>query len=520
MSRDVIIGIDAGTSVMKSVAFDLEGNQIGEASLPNSYDSGPDGAATQPMDRTWTDCATTLRQLGERVADLPSRVAAVAVTGQGDGTWLVGKDNAPVGDGWLWLDARAGNLADHLRRLDGDKVRYLTTGTGLNACQQGVQLAHMSKHHAGQLRLAECALHCKDWLYLKLTGERVTDPSEACFTFGDFRTRRYDDDVLAFLGLTDWRHLLPPICDGTVTQHPLGQAAAEVTGLPAGTPIVLGHVDIICTALGGGGYLPGQDTGCTIVGTTGVHISCKPEAAVQLNPDQRTGYVMLMPDRGIVAQLQTNMAGTMNIAWVLGLAEDVCKSLNIAISRDDLLAHMETWMGDSDPARLIYHPHVSEAGERGPFIDKDARANLIGFSMSHGFGDVMRAAVEGLSMAARDCYGAMGDVPSVVTLTGGAARSAALRATFANALGTSVQRSSRAEAGAAGAAMMAAVGIGAYADMRACIADWVLPTLAAPEPYSPPLHAKYNDLFTLYQASRQSIQPTWHDLADFRRHHP
>ncbi len=518
MSRDIIIGIDAGTSVMKSVAFDLKGKQLKVASVPNSHDSGSDGSATQPLERTWADCATTLSQLGEQIPDLPSRVIAVAVTGQGDGTWLVGKDNAPVGDGWLWLDARAGDLADRLRQESGDKARYMKTGTGLNACQQGVQLAYMKDQASELLKQAECALHCKDWLYLKLTGERVTDPSEACFTFGDFRKRDYDDGVLEFLGLSGFRHLLPPICDGVMTQHALCAEAAAATGLLLGTPIVLGHVDIICTALGGGGYLPGWNTGCTIVGTTGVHISCKSEAAVHLNPERRTGYVMLMPVDGMVAQLQTNMAGTMNIDWVLGLAEDICKSLKIDVSRENLLAHVENWMDQSDPASLIYHPHVSEAGERGPYIDKDARANLIGFSTSHRFADLMRAAVEGLAMAARDCYSAMGDLPAVVTLTGGAARSDALRATFANTLGASVQRSSRAEAGAAGAAMMAAVGVGAYSDMTTCIGDWVVPTLAPPERHSPSLHSRYSDLFALYQASRHSIQPTWHDLSNFRRH--
>lgn len=518
MSRDILIGIDAGTSVMKSVAFGLKGNQLHIASQPNSYDSGAGGAVTQPLERTWHDCAATLRKLGALIPDLSSRVLAVAVTGQGDGTWLVGKDDAPVGDGWLWLDARAGDLAEELRQRQGDKARYLTTGTGLNACQQGVQLAYMKKYEPELLQKAECALHCKDWLYLKLTGERVTDPSEACFTFGDFQTRTYADGVINFLGLSDFRELLPPICDGVSTQHPLSAEAAAATGLLQGTPTVLGHVDIICTALGGGGYLPGQDTGCTIVGTTGVHIACKTADAVGLNQDERTGYTMLMPIPDVVAQLQTNMAGTMNIDWVLGLAEDVCKTLNLEVSRDDLLGHMESWMAQSAPASLIYHPHVSEAGERGPFIDKDARANLIGSSMSHGFADLIRAAVEGLAMASRDCYCAMGDLPSLVTLTGGAARSDALRATFANVLGASVQRSSRAEAGAAGAAMMAAVGLGAYSDISGCIQDWVTPTLAASEPHSETLHRKYSDLFSLYQASRQSIQPTWRDLSNFRRH--
>ncbi|TGV54945.1 carbohydrate kinase, partial [Mesorhizobium sp. M2D.F.Ca.ET.160.01.1.1] len=99
---------------------------------------------------------------------------------------------------------------------------------------------------------AATAFHCKDWLYFKLTGERATDPSEGTFTFGDFRTRDYSDEVLDVLGVADLRHLLPPIVDGTRHSTGLSPAAAAVTGMLAGTPVVLGYVDVVCTALGAG----------------------------------------------------------------------------------------------------------------------------------------------------------------------------------------------------------------------------------------------------------------------------
>ncbi len=516
MSKDIIIGIDAGTSVMKSVAFDLAGRQIGIASRPNSYNTGPDGAVTQPMTRTWQDCAATLRDLGEKIPDLATRVAAIAVTGQGDGTWLIDDNNQPVGDAWLWLDGRAGALAEALRERDGDVDRYLSTGTGLNACQQGTQLAYMKAHTPDVFERADCAMHCKDWLYLNLTGERATDPSEASFTFGDFRTRALNQDVLAHLGLADHAHLLPEICDGAQITHALTAEAAQQTSLPAGTPVSLGYVDVICTTLGGGGYLPGQDTGCTIVGTTGVHIQCKTNDKVVLNPDERTGYVMAMPIPGYVAQLQTNMAGTLNIDWVLGLARDVCKSMNVDATDEALLAHVETWMSQSAPGSLLYHPYISEAGERGPFIDHTARSSLIGLSTAHGFADLVRGAIEGLSFASRDCYLAMGTLPKTVTLTGGAARSSALRQTHAAALNASVRLCSRAEAGAAGAAMMASVATGIYDDMDACVADWVSPLLSEPEQPDQGLAEHYAALFEAYTSARHALRPVWSDLATIR----
>src|SRR5690349_6880334 len=104
---DTLIGVDAGTSVIKSVAFDLEGRQIAAASVPNRYQTGADGAAYQSLDETWRHCAQSLCDLGAKVPDLAKRTIAVGLTAQGDGTWLVGAENRPVGDAWLWLDARS-----------------------------------------------------------------------------------------------------------------------------------------------------------------------------------------------------------------------------------------------------------------------------------------------------------------------------------------------------------------------------------------------------------------------------
>jgi erythritol kinase (D-erythritol 1-phosphate-forming) len=98
---DLLVGIDAGTSVIKAVAFDLSGRQIAVASVPNRYSTSADGAATQSLDDTWADCAQTLRDLAAKVDGLAHRTRALAVTGQGDGTWLVGANNRPATDAWL-----------------------------------------------------------------------------------------------------------------------------------------------------------------------------------------------------------------------------------------------------------------------------------------------------------------------------------------------------------------------------------------------------------------------------------
>jgi erythritol kinase len=226
-----------------------------------------------------------------------------------------------------------------------------------------------------------------------------------------------------------------------------------------------------------------------------------------------TGYAILLPVPEMVTQVQTNMAATLNLDWILAVAVDLSAEMGGLVARPDLVARIDGWMARTEPARLLFHPYISEAGERGPFVDASARAGLNGLSQADRFPDLVRAVIEGLGMAMRDCYAAMGPLPSELRLTGGAARSRSLRGVLGAATGAAVRVSAREEAGAAGAAMMAAVAVGAYPTMDACIAEWVVPLLGPPEPPAPALVAAYDRLFPAYVAARRGLAPAWDRLA-------
>lgn len=504
--RDLIFGLDAGTSMIKAVAFTTDGHEIARADRRNTHATTPNGGATMDMARLWTDCAGVLRELMATLDPATNRPVALSVTGQGDGTVLVDGKGAPVCDALLWLDRRAARWVVGMIGTEPDRARFRATGTGLTACQQGAQLNWMRQAMPEALERATTAFHCKDWLYLNLTGIRATDPCEASFSFGNFRTRTYDDTVISALGLDDLRSLLPPILDGAVETHALTPAAAAITGLPAGLPVALGYLDAACTALGSGVHEGGRGYGCTIIGSTGVHMKGMAAADVRLDAAPG-GYVLVLPIPGRVAQMQTNMSGTLNLDWVLGLGRDLVVSCGH--DTPNLLGRLEEWLGTAGSTTPLYHPYISAAGERGPFVDPHARAGFTGLHAGHGFADLVRGVVEGLCMASRDCYAAMGGMPDEVRLTGGAARSDGVRRMMAETLGVPLRRAMRDEAGAAGAAMIAAQAVGAYADMDACIADWVTPRLGpaeAPDPASATARAQR---FDVYRDLRASLPPVW-----------
>jgi erythritol kinase len=514
--RDAIVGIDAGTSMLKIVAFTRDGNQLGDFALANSYSTAGGGRVEQDMARTWSDTVRALRGLVEAVPDLASRLAAIAVTGQGDGTWLIDEDGRPVAPALLWLDSRAAQLVENIRGGETNAALYRRTGSGLAACQQGPQLAWLQTHAPETLSRARTAFHCKDWLYFLLTGERATDPSEATFTCGDFRKRGFDAETARLIGIADLMPLFPRVVDGVTTTHPLTAAAAAEIGLPAGVPVSLGYVDVICNALGAGLYDPAPGVGCTIIGSTGMHMRLAPNAdSVTLNAEA-TGYTMPFPVPGHYSQMQSNMAATLNIDWMLDLARDVLAAEGIERARRDLIGRLDAQVLRAKPGELLFHPFISDAGERGPFVAHEACAQFLGLRTHHRYSDLMRAVMEGLAFAARDCYAAMGPLPREIRITGGAARSVALGVILGAALDCDIRICGRGEAGAAGAAMIAAVATGQYPDMASCAEAWVSPYLNEPQRPDAELATRYAQMFPAYLEARLASRPVWKQLAALR----
>ena len=129
---------------------------------------------------------------------------------------------------------------------------------------------------------------------------------------------------------------------------------------------------------------------------------------------------------------------------------------------------------------------------------------------------MMRGLFEGLAFAARDCYSVMGHIPREIRLTGGAARSKALRLIMASTLNATIRSVSREEAGAAGAAMIAAVQQKLFPDRTACAATWVDPHLGPAIPPDQQLVPTYDNLFPHYVEARNAMRPVWHGLAETR----
>lgn len=504
MNGDVLLGVDAGTSQIKVVAFDLNGSILARAAHPTEVETNRDGSTAQDALKVWAALCASLEQLAEHVPNLKQRAASLGLTSHGDGTWLIDKSHAPLGKPWVWSDSRAAKIADRLASSDAGRFIYRTTGTALNAGQMRTQIPWMLTHTPEIVERAHVAFHCKDWLYLQLTGEIATDPADALADFGDFRTRSYSGEVIEACGLQNFSHLFAPILEGGQTTHKLIAAAAEATGLAAGLPVSLAYADVVCCAIGAG-LLSSEKRAVSIVGSTGMHIGrprTPDEVVLQEDP---AGFTLALPD-GRVSQSQSSLAATLNLDWVTRLAGQILKA---DLKSSELLQSWDDDVLSATPAKAIYHPYISQAGERGPFVDAYASASFSGLSEFTTWFDMVRAVYEGISFAARDCHEVVGSDADQISLTGGASQSNALRQIFASTLNKEIVSISHPDSGALGAAIFAAIAGNQFSSFEEANQAWIEPHVARAAIPDENLARSYEAAFERYIRTQKALRETW-----------
>ena len=148
-----------------------------------------------------------------------------------------------------------------------------------------------------------------------------------------------------------------------------------------------------------------------IIGSTGMHMRLAASAEDVVLNAEGSGYTMPFPAPGMYAQMQSNMAATLNIDWLLDLARELLASEGVSRSRNDLLTGLDDRILDRPPAVCSSIPISRRPASGDRFSTPSARAQFTGLESGMGFADLMRAVFEGLCLAARDCYAAMGTFP-------------------------------------------------------------------------------------------------------------
>jgi len=382
----------------------------------------------------------------------------------------------------------------------------------------------MAEHQPEILARTDKWLLIEDFLNFMLCGRRATDYSMASNTLlFDQHKLDWSEEMLAASGI-DRRLLSEAFPSGTV----LGEVHAEAarrTGLPEGTPVVLGGHDHICGTLPVGAFRPGVVL--DVLGTwESVLIAMRsPGLTPQL---QKTGMmVQAHVARGMYSAAGATVAAGM-LEWyrkTLGAGDwglgEVRKSPNPEIpkSRNSALPSWDRLMAAaaaSPPGArgVMFLPHMS--GANCPMVDERSLGAFVGLSDMATAGDVLRAMIEGLNYQFLDIVttveAASGSKPEQFIAVGGATRNAFWMQNKADLLGRPIEVPAIEEASPLGAAILAGIGLGLYKDEEDAFARVYRPG----KTYQPnaELTARYAQWFQIYRQLYPALRPISYALHD------
>ncbi len=495
-----VIGVDGGTTAVKAVAFDMTGGVAAVHSERVPVEYGEHGQAEQDMESIWQAVAECLRQIVAELGD-EAQILAVGLTGQGDGLWLLDGDGRPVRKAAIWLDGRAAERVEEWNRSGKAQAVLDTTQTTTFPGLAPVLLEELREAEPDVIARAATLLYCKDWLRYRLTGELSTDFTEASRNFLDVRTASgYSEELARALGMEEAIGLLPPVRPADGFGGRVSASAAAATGLPAGTPVGVGMIDVAVTGNGLGAINNGD--GWLILGTTGFVGVLRAAAAARTSENS----MVLATGRGTqVLEFFAPMTGTPNLEWIrstLGLEELTW-------------AEIESMARSVAPGSqgVIYLPYASPGGERAPFQDTAASASWMGMSITTTPAEILRSVYEGVAFSLLECIDVL-QVTGELVVSGGGFRSDLMCEILADASGQSVLRQDAPEAGARGAAVLALVSAGVAPDVKTA-AGMLATSLSRFEPDST-RRQRYRAVHDVYLQARQAIRPVWPQMRALR----
>lgn len=442
----MLIGLDAGTSVVKAVAFDDDGDVLRVAAQPTRTVVPSPGRNEQDLEEVIAAAGTVIRDVARG-----ERVELLGITAQGDGLWLLDSDGRQVRPPILWSDARAAAIVNQWMASGLAERAFRRSGSMIFPGAAAPLLVYLEREEPQALRAAATAGYCKDAILQRLTGVRATDTSDASLPFLDPRQRRYDDDLLELFGLSAWRHLLAPVDPSPGPLRQLADAGAALTGLAPATPVHAGPFDLCATIIGAGVRRPGD--GLVILGTT---LGCAVLVDHVETDGPPAGMLLCLPEPDRWARVMPAMVGTPSLEWALALTGSQRGDLDV------LLASTSPGAGG-----LVVLPFFAPAGERAPFVDPFARGQVLGLSLESTTADIVRAVCEGIGYAVRHCLESAGiGTGAQVFLGGGGVRSTGWRQILADILQRPLALARQPEAGARGAAMAALAAAGRHIDVQ------------------------------------------------------
>lgn len=398
----MFIGIDLGTSGVKSILMTASGDVVSSATVNMTVSRPKPLWSEQDPLQWWQATCASIRELGAKHS--LKEVQAIGLSGQMHGVTLLDKHNQILRPAILWNDGRC---AQECQLLEQEvPTSRAITGNLMMPGFSAPKVKWVQRHEPEVFHQIHKVLLPKDYLRFRLTGNYASDMSDAAGTMWlDLEKRDWSDELLAATGLT--RSHMPSLFEGSEITGYLTSEVADQLGLPV-VPVVAGGGDNAAGAVGVGIIEPGQ--AMISLGTSGVYFAVS--NGVVTNPEAALhSFCHALPNTWHTMSVILSAASCLN--WVAQLTEF-----------KDVPTMMSELEARKPSTQVLFLPYLS--GERTPHNNPDAKGVFFGLTHTTDRYELAQAVLEGVGFALADGLDAMhktGAQPKEIALIGGGARS-------------------------------------------------------------------------------------------------
>ena len=509
-----LLVFDSVSSRTSACLYTADGRLISQTSVPLPLSLDGNRAQQDPGD--WrASLIASVRPITD--AFDPSRIAAVSFTAQCMGCLCVDGGGSPLHPALTWSDTRAAELGPSA--LQDSPAQYAIAGTP-DHFGSGIQKLNWFRGRRPEIYAKTAkVLQCKDYLAYCLTGRMCTDFSDAsCSCAFDLKRRQWSRPILDRLQLDAGK--LPDAFPSDAVVGSVSPRAASETGLAAGTPVVAGGQDFVCSALGAGCVHPGD-----------IYISLGSSSWVAACSD----HMILNRAYGISNQIFPGPDTYLSMANLQGpgtvfkwLRNRVLRYARPESSRVDPYRNLYPYTGlgkrlrQSPPGAngLLFLPYLLENAPNRP--EPWASAAYIGMTWRHSREDLLRAAAEGVIFDIKTYVDLLaqsaGGPPPELTVVGPASRETELLALMADILSIPIKTLSlEGTPDSVGAAILAGNGAGLFDGYDQAHRFWSVEKRFQPDPAR---SAYYRRLYPVFLDACANLLPLQRRLAELHSSRP
>ena len=456
------IGVDLGTSAVKLLLMNEDGRieNIASREYP-LYFPNPGWSEQNPQD--WFD--QSMEGIKELLAGYPKEeVAGISFGGQMHGLVVLDEQDQVIRPAILWNDGRTGKETEYLNQVIGKERLSEYTANIAFAGFTAPKILWMKEHEPENFGKIRKIMLPKDYLAYRLSGSFCTDVSDASgMLLMDVKNRRWSEEMLKICGITE--EMLPKLYESYEVVGTLKAEIAKDLGLSENVKVIAGAGDNAAAAVGTGTVGDGR---CNIsLGTSGtIFISSR-----NFGVDEHNALHSFAHADGNYHLMGCMLsAASCNKWW----SEEILKTKDFKAEQEGIRR-----LGEN---HVFYLPYLM--GERSPHNNPDARAMFIGMSMDTTREEMTQAVLEGVAFGLRDSLEvarSLGIQLERTKICGGGAKSPLWKKMIANIMNLKVDVIESEEGPALGAAMLAAVGCGAYPDVET-VAEKVVKVIDTIEP--------------------------------------